>query len=881
MTTEQNPIDILSVYDKIKDNDFFKDSNLSDSDFDDMKLKVNSFKKGEIIFRLGDSADSIFLIIDGEIDLIKKQSFGKTQSCVYKNKFFGHEEYLLKTERKSIAIALKDSVIAELTNGKIELLLSRHSSILNNIKDSILDLDSKSISKFERTLKKALNSAEKPPSIFSVDAQVNNTKPTHDSAKQRVFVEEPRVQANDKNEPMKKEILKNINDYLSLLEEEKSELRALLTDYEINLQRLRNENEATKERESRVSNLNKEKNEILAGQSYRIVKLEKEKEEFKKLESEYLKKIELFTEQELNDKIRIKELETEVKANNKSFLDLNAAKLQLEQNVANQDQLLKVQKAKLENLEENLKNLTQDLAAKEKSLKELNLDIQNKNQQISIKNDNANEAKAEIENLLIKLENKERTIKNLSPRIEELQNKLDSQTRSEKDKNEDILNLSNKICEYEQSLKNYEKELSDKVETINDFAKSISELSETVRQKESEIQTLNDKIAELGSLPEDDPDTIGRLEIKIKENYEIREDLKELRNTLKNKDSRINELDSIVASLRIESSESREMKNELNSLKSEFKSLNNLHNNLIIENKELSEKVKSLKLNSGANEKSIENELSKIKLEKENYKNEIIEKDRIIKQLEERFEDIEQTKFEQMDSLVSKNDNYEEEIKKKDIQIAELTSQIKLVQDTLEEKDSLENQQAEIIENQAQKIAQLELLLNSSSVKDNDTMIIEDEHDLDVPPVQTDNEEQAQAEEEEEIFSKSKLITSKPVPTSMLNEGFEYYQHFDMHIVNVDLTRATMDVVSIFNELLKEIISTEKNKIIINLSKCEFIDSSIVGVLVSNIKKATAMGGDLKLVGLQPAVDSMMELTRMHRIFESFKTIDEAVASFD
>ena len=41
------------------------------------------------------------------------------------------------------------------------------------------------------------------------------------------------------------------------------------------------------------------------------------------------------------------------------------------------------------------------------------------------------------------------------------------------------------------------------------------------------------------------------------------------------------------------------------------------------------------------------------------------------------------------------------------------------------------------------------------------------------------------------------------------------------------------------------------------------------------------MGGDLKLVGLQPAVDSMMELTRMHRIFESFKTIEAAVASFD
>ena len=543
MTTEQNPIDILSVYDKIKDNDFFKNSNLSDSDFDDLKLKVNSFKKGEIIFRLGDSADSIFLIIEGEVDLIKKQSFGKTQSCVYRNKFFGHEEYLLKTERKSIAIALKDSVIAELSNGNIEILLSRHSEILNNIKDSILDLDSKSINKFENILKKVLNPAAKQTSVKPMDVQINNTNSIQDSAKQRILVEEPRVQANDKNEPMKKEILKNINDYLSLLEEEKSELRASLTDYEINLQRLRNENEAIKERESRVSSLNKEKNEILAGQSYRIVKLEKEKEEFKKLESEYLKKIELFTEQELNDKIRIKELETEVKENNKSFLDLNAVKLQLEQNVDGQEQLIRAQKTKLENLEENLKNLTQDLAAREKSLEELHLEIQNKDQQISIKNDNANEAKAEIENLLIKLENKERTIKNLSPRIEELQNKLDSQTRSEKDKSEYILNLTEKISEYELSLKEYKNELSEKVETINDFAKSISELSETVRQKESEIQTLNNRIAELSSLPKEDPDTIRQLELKIKENLEIQEDLEELRNTLKNKDNKINELD--------------------------------------------------------------------------------------------------------------------------------------------------------------------------------------------------------------------------------------------------------------------------------------------------------------------------------------------------
>ena len=65
--------------------------------------------------------------------------------------------------------------------------------------------------------------------------------------------------------------------------------------------------------------------------------------------------------------------------------------------------------------------------------------------------------------------------------------------------------------------------------------------------------------------------------------------------------------------------------------------------------------------------------------------------------MEERFEDLEQTKLEQLKSLASKNGDYEDELKKQDVQITELTNQIKLIKETLEEKDSFENQQAWII----------------------------------------------------------------------------------------------------------------------------------------------------------------------------------------
>ncbi|MDY6849306.1 MAG: STAS domain-containing protein [Geoalkalibacter sp.] len=71
-----------------------------------------------------------------------------------------------------------------------------------------------------------------------------------------------------------------------------------------------------------------------------------------------------------------------------------------------------------------------------------------------------------------------------------------------------------------------------------------------------------------------------------------------------------------------------------------------------------------------------------------------------------------------------------------------------------------------------------------------------------------------------------------------------------------------------------------KNHIVIDLQEVRFIDSSGLGALVSGFKNASARNGNLKLCGLQPQVKSMFELTRLHRVFEIFSGIDEALASF-
>ncbi len=102
----------------------------------------------------------------------------------------------------------------------------------------------------------------------------------------------------------------------------------------------------------------------------------------------------------------------------------------------------------------------------------------------------------------------------------------------------------------------------------------------------------------------------------------------------------------------------------------------------------------------------------------------------------------------------------------------------------------------------------------------------------------------------------------------------------DVLVEVVNLTRATLKEAEEFKLTLTQDIEMGRRKIIVDLSECEFIDSTFLGALVVSLKKITALGGDLRLVGFQPAVHSMFELTRMYRVFESFGTKDEAIQSF-
>ena len=70
-------------------------------------------------------------------------------------------------------------------------------------------------------------------------------------------------------------------------------------------------------------------------------------------------------------------------------------------------------------------------------------------------------------------------------------------------------------------------------------------------------------------------------------------------------------------------------------------------------------------------------------------------------------------------------------------------------------------------------------------------------------------------------------------------------------------------------------------KLVIDLGRLRFVDSSGLGAMLSCLRQLSAKGGDLKLCCMTKQVRSAFELVRMHRIFDIFRTREEAVRAFE
>lgn len=69
-------------------------------------------------------------------------------------------------------------------------------------------------------------------------------------------------------------------------------------------------------------------------------------------------------------------------------------------------------------------------------------------------------------------------------------------------------------------------------------------------------------------------------------------------------------------------------------------------------------------------------------------------------------------------------------------------------------------------------------------------------------------------------------------------------------------------------------------RLVLEMGRVGFVDSSAIGALVGVMRDARAAGGDLKLANPGRDVRTILELTRLNRVFGIHASADEAAGSF-
>jgi anti-anti-sigma factor len=104
--------------------------------------------------------------------------------------------------------------------------------------------------------------------------------------------------------------------------------------------------------------------------------------------------------------------------------------------------------------------------------------------------------------------------------------------------------------------------------------------------------------------------------------------------------------------------------------------------------------------------------------------------------------------------------------------------------------------------------------------------------------------------------------------------------HCGFLIANLRLKKATILEALDFKSEIDEEIQQGQHNIVIDLSACEFLDSTFIGVLVVTWKKLKSKGGKLKLVKPGYFAKSVFYLSGTIEIFETYESVQEALSSF-
>ena len=84
----------------------------------------------------------------------------------------------------------------------------------------------------------------------------------------------------------------------------------------------------------------------------------------------------------------------------------------------------------------------------------------------------------------------------------------------------------------------------------------------------------------------------------------------------------------------------------------------------------------------------------------------------------------------------------------------------------------------------------------------------------------------------------------------------------------------------VLHEKVKSLMADGIKRVIIDLKKVKWMNSSGLGVLMSCWGSLGREGGNLKLANASDKIDSLLMITQLVQFFESYESVDRALASY-
>lgn len=82
------------------------------------------------------------------------------------------------------------------------------------------------------------------------------------------------------------------------------------------------------------------------------------------------------------------------------------------------------------------------------------------------------------------------------------------------------------------------------------------------------------------------------------------------------------------------------------------------------------------------------------------------------------------------------------------------------------------------------------------------------------------------------------------------------------------------------HDLLHKLIDEGRNKVVLDLSKVDWMNSSGLGILISGLTTVRRAGGELRLAQVTDKIQSLLTITKLITIFKAYDSVEEAIQSF-